>query len=323
MQRPEVPRAWRLATGGAGAILLLGAATGDAPNVYSPVLLGIVGLALAFAMARGRTRDQLAAFAGIGIAIIFAIVTQDPFGILFGLGIGVPAALVAARPHPIATFVTAIGLGVTLFGLSLLLRERGPMTADLEMRGLIISLSFVALALGLVLHAALARSEVRGAAFAGLSRRALVSYVALGAILLGLAWLMGGYVIGFLPIWPFALAALVLPPAISWRAWPAGAIAVAVVALAGAAPVGTCTADPFSDAIGPGDPAADARPRLVLLGEVGTRGPDWASGDGFSGERVTCAPLLLGLGAGWAIALVGAATVFAFRPTGKAPSRSP
>lgn len=123
-----------------------------------------------------------------------------------------------------------------------------------------------------------------------------------GTALLGIAWLTGGSLL-FVPVGTLALLMLVAAVLLQWRAWPAAALLFALVALAGMAPAGSCTFDPWSDALTRGDPAADARAEAVTIAEAGLHGPRWSSGGGFSGEIVHCPARVVGLGGAWALGL--------------------
>lgn len=318
MDRPEIPTWWRAAL---GAIALL-----QVPFVLAEVVpwlaqnalsqeawfLGnaIAGGALGIAMLRRGGRDRIAAFAGLAGAIGFAIASEVVFFALAWLGPCMALALACARPHVAATPLAALGVVGTLLVMRASLHSRGPVQP--EWHGALALMSGVALILGIALLALVGRSIPS----APLTRRARIGLALGGTTLLALSWLLGGNLL-FLPLWPLAIALLVVPPLAAWRTAAAGAALVGAVALAGLVPIGTCTYDPWSDAEIPGRAAdADARPELATLGEAGVHGPSWSSGDGFGGYAVACPGHVVALGGAWDVALVAAAIFAAVRRGG-------
>lgn len=318
MERPTLPRWWRGAVMAAAALSLFPFLFHVLPTgrlqEYGFLLQALAGVVLGGALAAGMVRrggaDRIAAGFGILAAFAHAVVTSNPFALLSGLGITIPCALLVARrdwpPAPLAIG----GFLVQVVGLAALMGSRGPYGEQPAWPEALAAAGALAIAVGLIAFAARATPE----APRPLGSAGRLALVAAGVALLALSWLVGGHLF-FLPVWPLALALLVVPPLARWKAWPAGAVVVASVALVGAFPAGVCTADPWSDAIVPGQaPDADARLELVTLAEAGGIGPNWQSGGGFTGLRVSCPLPVVALGTAWIGALVVAALVAARRP---------
>lgn len=318
MDRPELPRSWRILLGMSGGSLafagLLLVQGEDAPpfgpSLLHPMAFGLAGagLVLVVGMLRAGGRDRAAGLAGLAAAALFGVVVSDPFAFLAATGLSVPAALVAARPHAVTTPLTAVGSAALVLAVMTLARVGvgSPVDTDPRARDVIFACTFALLATGLLGHAVVARSEPR----IPWSRRARIGVAVLGTALLALSWAMGGHVFWY-DIWPVGLAVLALPTFARWRTWPAGAVTGAALVAIGLVPLGTCELHRWTDA---GISDLSEIPMRAL--QIGAVGPWWMSGgDGFTGFTVSCGPLLVAAGALWAMALVALAFASALRPT--------
>lgn len=315
MHRPLVPRAWRVAVGACGALLLSIPLVGDALGVTPPSLFAIAGISLAVGMIHGSPRDRRTLVIGLGLALLLGLVAQSVPMTLLALGIGIPAALVAARPQPLATSVTALGFGGTLLALSGLAQHPATTFTATGARETILLAVVATLGLGLLLHALLSRSAPADAHpctsssrlpdTPALPRRTRLALILVGVAAFALSAALGGR-IADIALWPFAIGALVVPALARWRVWPAGALLVGAIALAGAVPAGTC--DMHMQRIGiPND--APPLAQTMTLAQIAGHGP--LGGD--PGFETTCAPTVLARGAAWALALAGAALIVARR----------
>ncbi|HWH09380.1 MAG TPA: hypothetical protein VNX21_09280, partial [Candidatus Thermoplasmatota archaeon] len=283
MQRPEVPGWWRWPVAAAALLLvsfsLEGLPGGLLPRalqdwlvlVHAAYLLAPLGAgALALGMWDGSRRDRAFMLGGVAAAVLVSALAGLPGMALALAGAFVPLALVAARPHLLATPL-ALAATAAFLVLAFLARDR-PVDAALGGMEVARLAAGLAAALGLAAYALLARPAP---AVRGLSRRARLAVVGAGAALLLLSFLLGGQLLVFFPLWPLALAALVVPALARWRAAPGAAALVLGVLAAGALPLGTCSFASWSDAVPPGGqpPPRDAP---VQLHEVGTRGPFWS-----------------------------------------------
>jgi hypothetical protein len=313
MARLMIPAWWRVPVVGAalavpalfvGQVLPVSSVASTFLALGGFVVAPILGGCLAVGMMRATPRDRLAALAGIAGAVAFGVLSRNPAGVLLGLGLTVPLALLLARPDPVPSGLASAGVAGWLVALVGFSADRGPPAATSPWLSALAAASGILVAAG---FGAYAWRTGTGPSRAP-SRRARLALVLAGAALLVLSFIVGGHWLIF-PLWPAALAMLLLPALSRWRAWPAGAGLVVAVALVGAFPVATCTADPWSDAIVPDvPPDADAHPQRVALAELAGNGPRWASGDGFSGESVRCGALPLALGAAWGAILASSCT---------------
>lgn len=313
MDRPAVPAWWRPALVAAAALALLPGlfsfvstrASSWLDPLFALLFLGspLVGIPLGVSLARRGGRDAAWAAVGLAAALAFAFVQEGPVGFLQGLGLTMPAAVLLARPMPAPTAMAVAGLLGRFALLAALQRDRGPYRPPglLELAAgygtaLLLAGAFLA-------YAVLARpSDERRPS----GRRGAVAAVLGGAILLALSFLVGGHWM-FLPLWPLPVALVAFPALAARREAPHAALAALGVLAAGMLPLATCAVDPWSDAVIPGvDERADARPERVLLATLGGSGASWATGGGFTGERVECPAWAAGAGVAWDVALVAA-----------------
>lgn len=296
MQRPDVPAGWRLGVAAAGLLLLSLLLLGDAFTSAPPAGFLVVGVGLALGMLQGDRRDRLAMAGGLGFAVIVGLVTRSHLAFLASVGIGMPVALAAARPHAVATPLAVIAAGALVLAFANATRyplERGIYGAP---RDWIFGAIIGALAIALLSHAALARSAPTPRA----PRWQRYALVAVGYALLAASWALGG-AIADITLWPLGIAALVVPALVRARRFPAQAALVAAIALAGAFPAATC--ERVYEGPYVGEPVPPLAQTTTLAQAMG-RGPASPDGELFS---VRCGGPVLAAGLAWAIALVAAA----------------
>lgn len=290
----RIPLSWRIATGIAGTVCLLYvliALVGREPPPViqgygdpSPILLTIPALALAFGMARKGGADAAYAAGGIIAGLILGFALRSFFGFFLGIGLGVPTALLSARPHRIATFLSAVGFAGLVLAAATLARvgDVSRFAVDSGARSIIFAILFALLGIAYLLHTIASTSPTPDVPERAPSGPSIVPFVIaiFALVLLAISWLFGGH---FEPLWMIALGALAALPLLQARAWPVGAATTLGLALAGVTPVWTCQlAVPVNLAF-----VAGSGPALV-----------WA-GSGY----VTCSPTLLLFGIAWVIAL--------------------
>lgn len=311
MERPALPGWWRWCLAPAALVLLLPAllslpASGawlflnDVSGVFFLALFvgGGTGLALAVGLARAGRRERVVlAATSLALLVPSGLWGGRSFAALAWLTLAPAFSLLLARPHRVATPLAVGGLLGT-FALSVaraLVEPSRPFDARADAWELATLAAGLAASVGLVAYAALARTPG-----ARLSWRASAALLAIGVALLAASWLLGGH-FAFVPIWPLGPALVLAAGLAAARGSRAIVAALALVALIGAAPAGTCTQEGWSDT-----GATSSAPERVSLVEVGSIGPHWASGDGFGGVHVRCGPATLALGAVWMAALFGA-----------------
>lgn len=309
MDGPRAPLTWRIATGIAGAVCvvyaLMSLASGRPPQLvqgygdpFGPILLGAFGIVLAFLMARAGGRDAWHAMGGIVAGLVLGAAMRSFFGFFLGIGLGVPTALLASRPHRIATLLAAFGFAGLVLASATMSRLQGQVevvAVDAFARAAIFGLLFATLGAGLLTHAfASAMPEEARAPRAGPSRAPLV-FVLLALALLLISWAFQGNAEA---LWMIALPTLVAVPLLRWRAWPVGAVTALALAALGLVPVATCELVHW-------DPAVGALQSFrVNLAAVAGSGPAWLFGeDGFPRLDVVCSPTLVLAAIAWMIAL--------------------
>lgn len=315
--RRAVPAWWRgtvLAVAGIEALALLpmalpGAGRDELFAVWALGGLG-AGLALVFGFLRhGGAHGYAAAAGAFVLAGLAAFLGSSPMHLFAGLGAGAAIAVLHAFPDRFGTPLAAVGYLVRAAAMFSLLRYTGPIGEVPAWHSWLLA-GATSLFLGGLLVWSMRIPTQPGVA---LGIRGRLALVAGAAALLSLGWLIGGS-LWFLPLWPLPLAMLLVLGLLRWRDARPAAWAVLGIALAGFLPAGTCVVDPWSDAIAPGPPDADAYDDIVLLMQAGGHGPRWASGGGFTGIVVDCPLSVELLGGAWALALLGAAAWAATRP---------